>query len=72
MNIGIYNFKTLKLSEINKIIFETDLNIDEVYIYSENTAKERIEHRKGLEKIINDYKKRNNRYNCFWEIKLAR
>ena len=56
MNIGIYNFKTLKLSEINKIIFETDLNVDEVYIYTENTSKERIEHRKGLEKIINDYK----------------
>ena len=57
MNIGIYNFKTLKLSEINKIIFETDLNIDEVFIYTENTTKERIEQRKGLEKIIEDYKK---------------
>lgn len=56
MNIGIYNFKTMKLNKIIRMVKLLNFNTEDVFIYSENKNKEQIKHRKGLINIIDDYK----------------
>lgn len=61
MNIGLYSFERLeikKLEEISNkiktIYWGENVNI---YIYSENTVKQRIKERQALYQMIEDYEK---------------
>lgn len=61
MNIGLYSFERLeikKLEEISNkiktIYWGENVNI---YIYSENTVKQRIKERQALQQMIEDYEK---------------
>jgi len=58
MNIGLYSFQNPELIETSKLIKELKnmFIIDNIYMYSENTNKERIEYRDGLKRLIEDYR----------------
>lgn len=57
MNVGIYSFQTMELIQINKLIKKINerLKIDKIYLYSENTHKERYCKREGFKKMLEDY-----------------
>lgn len=61
MNIGLYSFKTMNVNEINKLsekLNDKFIYTKNIYIYSENTSKQKLSKRIGLEKIIKDYEKK--------------
>lgn len=59
MNVGLYSFKTFEFSKIEylkKIIYQIMGRKCGIYIYSENTRKERLSKRDGLRKMLEDYR----------------
>ena len=60
MNIALYSFNRLEVDlvdNLSKKIKSTFKNIDKIYLYTENTLKERLSQRTGLNELLNDYKK---------------
>ncbi len=59
MNVGLYSLKNMTAMEIGKLsrIIQKIFPINDIYVYSENTPKQRISRREGLKKIIQDYNK---------------
>lgn len=60
MNIALYSFNRLEVDlvdNLSKKIKSTLKNIDKIYLYTENTLKERLSQRTGLNELLNDYKK---------------
>lgn len=57
MNVGFYSFYRLEFSQIYilNIKIKDKLPANNIYIYSENTTKQRINKREALNKIIDDY-----------------
>ena len=57
MNVGFYSFYRLEFSQIYilNIKIKDKLPANNIYIYSENTGKQRINKREALNKIIDDY-----------------
>lgn len=57
MNVGFYSFYRLEFSQIYilNIKIKDKLPANNIYIYSENTEKQRINKREALNKIIDDY-----------------
>lgn len=59
MNVGLYSFETFEFSKVEnlkKLIYEIMGRKCEIYIYSENTRKERLSKRDGLRKMLEDYR----------------
>jgi len=59
MNVGLYSFETFELSKVEnlkKLIYEIMGRKCGIYIYSENTRKERLSKRDGLRKMLEDYR----------------
>lgn len=59
MNIGLYSFNTIEVKQVEKLkndIIQGFLCVDNIYLYSENTTKQRIQCRQAFRKIIEDYK----------------
>lgn len=59
MKVGLYSFKTMEFSKIENLrnhIFRMFGRKCEIYIYSENTRKEKLAKRDGLRKILEDYR----------------
>lgn len=58
MNVGLYSFETFEVSKVEKLkklIYEIMGRKCGIYIYSENTRKERLSKRDGLRKMLEDY-----------------
>lgn len=59
MNVGLYSFETFevcKIENLKKFIYEIMGRKCGIYIYSENTRKERLSKRDGLRKMLEDYR----------------
>lgn len=60
MNVGLYSLKTMELKE-NSILI-TDIRfipgVEQIFLYSENTEKEKRAKRVVFRKMLEDYKKR--------------
>lgn len=59
MNVGLYSFETLELNKaenLKKLIYEMIGHKCKIYIYSENTRKQRLSKRDGLRKMLEDYR----------------
>jgi len=73
MKVGLYSFKTMEFSKIERLknlIHDLMRRKCEIYIYSENTRKERLSKRDGLRKMLEDY--RNSKINIiFFEDREA-
>lgn len=60
MNIGLYSFNTMEAKQVEKLsndIIQGFIWVDNIYLYSENTTKQRIQCRQAFKKIIEDHKK---------------
>lgn len=60
MNIALYSFNRLEVNlveNLSKEIKSKFKNIDKIYLYTENTLKERLSQRTALNELLNDYKK---------------
>lgn len=56
MNIGLYSFDTIEFNKLKNIIQKMPFQFDNLYLYTENSDKERIRKRDGFNRIIEDYK----------------
>lgn len=58
MNVGLYSFKTIELIQTSSLIklINNMFNADNIFLYSENTAKEKMSQRFGFNKLLEDYK----------------
>lgn len=61
MNIAIYSFKRIELREINQCVRKLGYieYLSNVYIYSENTKKERMSERQAFKDLLDDYEEKN-------------
>lgn len=60
MNVGVYSFKRVELREATECVRQI-INpglVDNIFIYSENTNKERMSQREAFKKVLDDYEKR--------------
>lgn len=57
MKVGLYSFERMELAQINKLLKKINerLRVDKIYLYSENTCKERYSQREGFKKMLEDY-----------------
>lgn len=57
MNVGIYSFSRLECNQVNilSIKIKDKLLVNNIYLYLENTTKQRISKREALYRIIKDY-----------------
>lgn len=61
MNVGVYSFENMTDDQIEALsvkIRDRLLVVENIYIYSENTQKQRLSKRDGLKKIIQDYEQK--------------
>lgn len=58
MNVGVYSFEIMKFKELEFLNTNSMfmIGIEDIYLYSENNAKERIKEKTIFEKMLNDYK----------------
>ena len=59
MNVGLYSFETFEVSKVENLkilIHQLIRRKCGIYIYSENTNKERLSKRDGLRKMLEDYR----------------
>ena len=59
MNVGLYSFETFEVSKVENLknyIYKLMRRKCGIYIYSENTRKERLSKRDGLRKMLEDYR----------------
>src|SRR5574344_1606733 len=71
MNFGLYSFKTLELNKIKELerkIMDNFPNANKICIYSENTNKQRLCKRDGLEKMLTDYTQKKIDFIAFENI----
>lgn len=59
MNVGLYSLNTMELKEISNIITDTrfTLGVKKIFLYSENTKKEKMSKRFVFRKMLEDYEK---------------
>jgi len=60
MNVGLYSFVTMDVKTVQKLSEEIThrlINVDDIFIYSENTNKERMSKRDGFKNMLQDYAK---------------
>lgn len=60
MDVAFYSFKRIEVGQVHKIglkIKEENPFTDKIYIYTENTNKQRISCRQGFRQMVEDYKK---------------
>lgn len=58
MNVALYSFKRLEANlvvTLNNKIREKFKSVDKIYIYTENTLKERMSQRLALKELLKDY-----------------
>lgn len=57
MNIGLYSFKNMELIKTSNFISKLNkfFNLDNIFLYSENTSREKMNQRFGFKKLLEDY-----------------
>ncbi len=57
MNVGLYSFKNIELIKTSNFISKLNkfLNLDNIFLYSENTSREKMNQRFGFKKLLEDY-----------------